>query len=160
PQARHQARLLLLAGPGLEQWRLGMLRPLGPGPAARHGRLHRQGRRAAGERDSHQLRRVSRRALWDTACDMNHSPAAKLDALLKLKPGIIVNNRLGGGFAGDTETPEQTIPPTGFKDRDWETCMTMNDTWGYKRDDHDWKPAKVLIRNLIDIASKGGNYLL
>ena len=97
---------------------------------------------------------------WDTDCDMNRSRAAKLDELLKLKPGIIVNNRLGGGFAGDTETPEQTIPPTGFKDRDWETCMTMNDTWGYKRDDHDWKPAKVLIRNLIDIASKGGNYLL
>ena len=97
---------------------------------------------------------------WDTDCDMNHNRAAKLNELLKLKPGIIVNNRLGGDFAGDTETPEQSIPPSGFKDRDWETCMTMNDTWGYKRDDHDWKPTKVLIRNLIDIASKGGNYLL
>jgi alpha-L-fucosidase len=97
---------------------------------------------------------------WDTDCDMNRARAAKLNDVLKLKPGIIVNNRLGGGFRGDTETPEQTIPPTGFKDRDWETCMTMNDTWGYKRDDHDWKPTKVLVRNLIDIASKGGNYLL
>ena len=63
---------------------------------------------------------------------------------MKLKPGIIINNRLGGGFTGDTETPEQTIPATGFKDRDWETCMTMNDTWGYKSDDHDWKSAKTL----------------
>ena len=40
---------------------------------------------------------------------------------------------------GDTETPEQYIPATGFPGRDWETCMTMNDTWGYKSDDHNWK---------------------
>ena len=80
--------------------------------------------------------------------------------LLKLKPGIIHNNRLGGGFRGDTETPEQEIPATGFKGRDWETCMTMNDTWGYKSYDHDWKPTETLVRNLVDIASKGGNYLL
>ena len=75
-------------------------------------------------------------------------------------PGIITNNRLGGGFQGDTETPEQFIPPTGYPGRDWETCMTMNDTWGYKSYDHNWKSTETLIRNLIDIASKGGNYLL
>jgi alpha-L-fucosidase len=80
--------------------------------------------------------------------------------LLKLKPGIIHNNRLGGGFRGDTETPEQHIPATGFKDRDWETCMTMNKTWGYKSYDHRWKSTEVLLRNLVDIVSKGGNYLL
>lgn len=97
---------------------------------------------------------------WDTPCDMNPERAAKLIALLKLKPGIIHNNRLGGGFRGDTETPEQEIPATGFKGRDWETCMTMNDTWGYKSYDHDWKSTETLVRNLIDIASKGGNYLL
>jgi alpha-L-fucosidase len=44
--------------------------------------------------------------------------------------------------------------------RDWETCMTMNGTWGYKSWDHKWKSSETLIRNLIDIASKGGNYLL
>ena len=73
---------------------------------------------------------------------------------------MITNNRLGGGYRGDTETPEQYIPATGFKDRDWETCMTMNDTWGYKSYDQNWKSTTTLVRNLIDIASKGGNYLL
>jgi alpha-L-fucosidase len=97
---------------------------------------------------------------WDTPCDMTPERAAKLNALLKLKPGIIQNNRLGGGFGGDTETPEQQIPVTGFKNRDWETCMTMNDTWGYKSTDQNWKSPQTLVRNLIDIASKGGNYLL
>ena len=97
---------------------------------------------------------------WDTPKDMNPDRAAKLITLLKLKPGIIHNNRLGGDFKGDTETPEQHIPPTGYKDRDWETCMTMNDTWGFKSYDDKWKPVETLIRNLVDIASKGGNYLL
>ena len=97
---------------------------------------------------------------WDTPTDMNKERAEKLLPLLKLKPGIIHNNRLGGGYKGDTETPEQFIPATGFPGRDWETCMTMNDTWGYKSYDHNWKSAETLIRNLVDIASKGGNYLL
>ena len=98
---------------------------------------------------------------WDTSIDMNPERAAKLyDALKALKPNIIMNNRLGGGFKGDTETPEQHIPAQGFPGRDWETCMTINDTWGYKRDDDHWKSTETLIRNLCDIASKGGNYLL
>jgi alpha-L-fucosidase len=97
---------------------------------------------------------------WDTAIDMNSNRAAKLAELLKLKPGVIYNNRLGGGFKGDTETPEQTIPATGFAGRDWETCMTMNDTWGFKSYDNNWKSTQTIIRNLVDIASKGGNYLL
>jgi len=97
---------------------------------------------------------------WDTSCDMNKERANKLIALLKLKPGIIHNNRLGGGYQGDTETPEQSIPATGFKGRDWETCMTMNDTWGFKSYDQNWKSTESIIRNLVDIASKGGNYLL
>ena len=80
--------------------------------------------------------------------------------LLELQPGIITNNRLGGGYGGDLDTPEQHIPATGIPGRDWETCMTMNDTWGFKSYDHNWKPTETLIRNLVDIASKGGNYLL
>jgi len=71
-----------------------------------------------------------------------------------------MNNRLGGGYQGDTQTPEQFIPPQGYPGRDWETCMTMNDTWGYKSDDQNFKSTATLIRNLCDIASKGGNYLL
>ncbi|HOL32831.1 MAG TPA: alpha-L-fucosidase [Anaerohalosphaeraceae bacterium] len=97
---------------------------------------------------------------WDTPTNMNKQRADMLQPLIALQPGIITNNRLGGGYPGDTETPEQRIPETGFKDRDWETCMTMNDTWGYKSYDNNWKPVEVLIRNLVDIASKGGNYLL
>jgi alpha-L-fucosidase len=99
--------------------------------------------------------------LWfDTPVNMNKERADKLAEVLKLKPGIIYNNRLGGGYQGDTETPEQFVPATGFPGRDWETCMTMNDTWGYKSYDNNWKSAETLIRNLVDIASKGGNYLL
>ena len=97
---------------------------------------------------------------WDTPAWMTPERAQPLHDLLALRPGIITNNRLGGGFKGDTETPEQHIPATGFKDRDWETCMTMNDTWGYKSYDQNWKSTETLIRNLVDIVSKGGNFLL
>ena len=96
---------------------------------------------------------------WDTPHLMTQPRAEKLAKLLSLSPGIIHNNRLGGGYKGDTETPDR-IPATGFPGRDWETCMTMNDTWGYKSYDQNWKSAETLIRNLVDIASKGGNYLL
>jgi alpha-L-fucosidase len=97
---------------------------------------------------------------WDTPMDMTPARAEMLLPLIRLQPGIIINNRLGGGYGGDTETPEQHIPATGFKDRDWETCMTMNDTWGYKSYDNNWKSVETLLRNLVDIASKGGNFLL
>ncbi len=97
---------------------------------------------------------------WDTPQLMTQPRAAKLVKLLALRPGIIHNNRLGGDYRGDTETPEQHIPAAGFPGRDWETCMTMNDTWGFKRDDHNWKPLATLITHLVEIASKGGNFLL
>jgi len=77
-----------------------------------------------------------------------------------LAPNIIMNNRLGGGYGGDYSTPEQTIPKAGMGSRDWETCMTINDTWGFKKDDTNWKPTPVLLHNLVDIVSKGGNFLL
>ena len=97
---------------------------------------------------------------WDTPTGMNRERADMLQPLIGLQPGIITNNRLGGKYPGDTDTPEQHIPATGFGDRDWEACMTMNDTWGYKSYDDNWKSVETLIRNLVDIASKGGNYLL
>lgn len=89
-----------------------------------------------------------------------------------LSPNIIINNRVGasrndmqgftkdGGFAGDFGTPEQQIPATGLPGVDWETCMTMNDHWGYNKNNHNWKSTKEIIQMLADIASKGGNYLL
>jgi len=92
--------------------------------------------------------------------------------LRELKPSLIINNRIGKGrdgmrgfdkgegYSGDFGTPEQEIPATGVPGVDWESCMTMNDTWGFKANDHNWKSGRALLRNLIDIASKGGNYLL
>ncbi len=90
-----------------------------------------------------------------------------------LKPSIIINNRVGKGrkgmeglskedqhYAGDFGTPEQQIPASGLKGVDWETCMTMNDTWGFKSYDENWKSPETLVRQLVDAASKGGNYLL
>ena len=89
-----------------------------------------------------------------------------------LQPDIIINNRVGAsrsgmeGFsqdkesAGDFGTPEQQIPATGLSGVDWETCMTMNDNWGYNSHDKNFKSAESLVRMLADIASKGGNYLL
>lgn len=79
-----------------------------------------------------------------------------------LQPSIIINNRIGKGRStdGDYDTPEQFIPGQRLQNRLWETCMTINDTWGYKSYDNNWKSATDLIRKLIDIASKGGNFLL
>jgi alpha-L-fucosidase len=94
------------------------------------------------------------------------------DYVRSLQPGIIINNRVGGGrsgmegftkdgeFSGDFGTPEQEVPATGLKGVDWETCMTMNDHWGYNSHDAHWKSSKELIRTLADVASKGGNFLL
>ncbi|HUB66349.1 MAG TPA: alpha-L-fucosidase [Candidatus Methylacidiphilales bacterium] len=99
--------------------------------------------------------------LWfDTPYDMTPDLAAKMVTVLNKHPNLIWNNRLGGGYPGDTETPEQRIPPKGYPGKDWETCMTINNTWGYKADDLNFKSTETLLHNLIDIVSKGGNYLL
>jgi alpha-L-fucosidase len=100
--------------------------------------------------------------LWFDTPTANMTPAraAEIVALVNQHPNLIWNNRLGGGYKGDTETPEQTIPAQGFPGEDWESCMTINDTWGYKSYDTNFKSTETLLRNLIDIASKGGNYLL
>jgi alpha-L-fucosidase len=98
---------------------------------------------------------------FDTpTANMTPARAAEIVALLNQHPNLIWNNRLGGTYKGDTETPEQYIPAQGFPGRDWESCMTINDTWGYKSYDTNFKSTETLLRNLIDIASKGGNYLL
>lgn len=96
---------------------------------------------------------------WDTPTWMNPQRAAPLAALTALRPALVTNNRLGSGFGGDTATPEQFVPVTGFKG-DWETCMTMNGHWGYNAADQKWKSSADLIRKLADICSKGGNFLL
>lgn len=99
---------------------------------------------------------------WDTPTDMTDAFAEKFNELLKLQPHIITNDRLKRpNYPGDYTTPEQRIPKVGEMDgKDWETCMTMNGSWGYKSYDSNWKSTTTLVQNLIDIASKGGNYLL
>jgi alpha-L-fucosidase len=92
--------------------------------------------------------------------DMTPELAGEIVTLLNEYPNLIWNNRLGGGYEGDTETPEQFIPAKGYPGKDWEACMTINDTWGFKKDDTNFKSTETLLHNLIDIASKGGNYLL
>ncbi len=89
-----------------------------------------------------------------------------------LQPNIIINNRVGvgrsgmegltkaGEFGGDFGTPEQQIPSTGLPGVDWEACITMNNYWGYNKFDKDFKSTKELLQMLVDITSKGGNFLL
>ncbi|MBW8325089.1 MAG: alpha-L-fucosidase [Prolixibacteraceae bacterium] len=92
--------------------------------------------------------------------------------LRKLSPDLIINNRVDKGrsgmagltkdstYFGDFGTPEQEIPLTGLPGVDWESCMTVNDHWGYNKNDQNWKSSEDLVHKLIDIASKGGNFLL
>lgn len=98
---------------------------------------------------------------------------ALLNQVRASNPLIIQNNRLfnsanvsGDNLSifnpakGDFTTPEQHIPETGMPGVDWEVCMTLNGTWGYSKHDLNWKSSETVIRNTIDIVSKGGNYLL
>jgi len=106
-----------------------------------------------------------------------------VDLIHRLQPRTLFNDRLG--VPGDYQTPEQFIPrgiPTkGIrfnavdtsvqqklnsavpKEEDfqlWETCMTINNTWAYNTNDHEFKSAQFLIRSLVEVASRGGNFLL
>ena len=106
-----------------------------------------------------------------------------LELIHQLQPATLVNDRLG--VPGDYQTPEQFIPngiptkdvrfnaidtsiqqklkPTVPKPEDfqlWETCMTINNTWAYNLHDREFKSAQFLIRGLVEVASRGGNFLL
>src|SRR5580698_2402773 len=77
--------------------------------------------------------------------------------IFELQPEIVVNNR--NKLTGDFSTPEQKIvAETGG--RAWESCMTMNDSWGYQAADDNWKSSRTILRNLVTCARDGGNYLL
>ena len=109
---------------------------------------------------------------WESPWTLTGASTSTINVRM-LQPDIIINNRVGKGRAGmggmdenrqgagDDGTPEQEIPATGFGSGvDWESCMTMNNHWGYNKNDQNWKSSATLVRNLIDCASKGGNYLL
>lgn len=81
-----------------------------------------------------------------------------VEMLRETNPGVIVNSRIQG--YGDYATPELGVPVTRPESQWWETCMTMNDSWGYRIGDDDYKSTIVLLRMLVDCISLGGNLLL
>ena len=97
---------------------------------------------------------------WDTEYQMMPERAKPFFDLVCTHPDVIMNSRLGGGVLGDFRTSEQRIPASGTQGRPLEVNMTINGSWGYNANNVRWKSARDLIRNLSDIASKDGNYLL
>jgi alpha-L-fucosidase len=91
---------------------------------------------------------------------MSKEAFESLHSVTALQPGIITNDRLGQDHPGDYRTFERTIPEQAPAMGDWEVCMPISGSWGYKKSDTDFKSPTTLVRNLADIASKGGNYLL
>lgn len=92
---------------------------------------------------------------WERAAE--EWRAAELAAMIReLQPGIVINDRLPGG---DYATPEQGVPGTPPDGR-WETCLTMNRSWGYVPADTEYKSATELVHTLCEVAGKGGNLLL
>ncbi|WP_184503597.1 alpha-L-fucosidase [Streptomyces botrytidirepellens] len=87
----------------------------------------------------------------------------QLEAYLRgLDPDLVINNRVGKRRVvdGDYGTPEQEIPDAQVDGQLWESCMTLNGHWGFAKYDGNWKSPRTLARNLLDIAGRGGNYLL
>ena len=82
-----------------------------------------------------------------------------VDLVHKLQPDCLVSGRVGHGL-GDYDSAGDNQISVGQVKRDWETPVTMNDTWGFKRDDQNWKPTNILIQQLVQVSSRGGNYLL
>ena len=97
---------------------------------------------------------------YDTPQDMTRAQSRKfVEQVYAVQPDCLVDGRAGHGIGDYQSMGDNMIPPVRI-DGDWETPATLNDTWGYKSYDHDWKSADGLIRRLVDIISKGGNYLL
>lgn len=82
-----------------------------------------------------------------------------IDYVHQFQPECIVNNRVGHNL-GDYEGFGDNEAPVKGSDACWETCATLNDTWGYKKSDNNWKSSDTIIKILVDIVSKGGVYLL
>src|SRR2546423_15085854 len=98
--------------------------------------------------------------MWfDTREKISKAQSEELLQLIhRLSPDTIVNARVGNRL-GDYAVQEQKIPDLGDP-KPWETCMTLNGHWGYHKLDNNWKSTDKLVRTLIDVASKGGNFLL
>ncbi|NLE60604.1 MAG: alpha-L-fucosidase, partial [Planctomycetes bacterium] len=99
--------------------------------------------------------------IWfDTPVLLTREHVIELERLVRDKqPQCLINSRLGHGL-GDYEQMGDNMVPSDVYPEDWEIPATLNDTWGYKIKDKHWKPAEYLIYRLVDVVSKGGNYLL
>ncbi len=99
--------------------------------------------------------------MWfDTPRVITEEQSEELAAFVhELQPDCLVSGRVGHG-AGDYQQMGDNQIPDRRVEGDWETPATINDTWGYKRYDHNWKSIRALIQKLADIVSNGGNYLL
>src|SRR6266853_1718348 len=99
--------------------------------------------------------------IWfDTPRNITKEQSQELvDLVHQLQPDCLVSGRVGHGL-GDYDSAGDNQISVGQVHRDWETPVTMNDTWGFKKNDHNWKSPQVLIRQLATTSSRGGNYLL
>jgi alpha-L-fucosidase len=96
---------------------------------------------------------------FDTPRMMNAERAQRFtDIVRTLQPKTLIDGRLGA--AGDYVTTGDNVIPADVQSTAWEVPATINHTWGYRKDDHDWKSAGDITFKLVDIVSKGGNYLL
>jgi alpha-L-fucosidase len=107
---------------------------------------------------------------WEGATWTHERGVALAQHCRALQPNILINSRVGpkaageselsGGKMGDFGTPEQKVPDRGLAGVDWESCITMNENWGFNRADNKWKSLPTLVGMLSETASKGGNLLL
>lgn len=99
--------------------------------------------------------------IWfDTPRNITKEQSRELvDLVHKLQPDCLVSGRVGNGL-GDYDSAGDNQISVGQVRRDWETPVTMNDTWGFKKDDTNWKPTAILIQQMVQVSSRGGNYLL
>jgi alpha-L-fucosidase len=103
------------------------------------------------------------RLIWfDTPGLLSEKQVTELRNMVKsLQPGCLINSRIGHGRGDYAQTGDNAIPIQVYlRDGKWEVPATLNDTWGYKKNDNNWKNPRDLISKLSDIVSKGGNYLL
>lgn len=99
--------------------------------------------------------------IWfDTPMGTTKEESQKMVDLVKsLQPNCIVSGRIGNELGEYMTTGDNFIPRLPYEG-DWEVPATLNDTWGFNKDDHKWKDPEEIIRLLVKINSRGGNYLL